>query len=219
MAKSTQAAGARARPGRDALTFRALDAESWADLERLFGARGACGGCWCMWWRLARADFERGKGEANRRALRRLVAAGEEPGVIAYAGGEPVGWVALAPRERLRRLERSRVLAPVDERPVWSVVCFFVAKGHRDRGVSLRLLEAAVAHARRRGGRIVEGYPSEPRDRLPAAFAYTGLASVFRQAGFTEVARRSTTRPIMRLEIPGPRGAARRRVRSRDGGP
>ena len=208
MSNSTGGPGAHAGSKPARLVFHPLVPDRWTDLERLFGARGACGGCWCMWWRLAHAEFERGKGEGNRRALRRLVAAGEEPGLLAYAEDEPVGWVAVAPRPKLRRLERSRILAPVDDRPVWSVVCFFVTKSQRACGVSVRLLEAAAQHVQRRGGRIVEGYPSEPQGRLPEAFAYTGVASAFRQAGFVEVARRSPTRPIMRLEIAGPGGAA-----------
>ncbi len=186
------------------LRFHPLTAGRWSDFERLFGERGACGGCWCMWWRLTGKQFEAGKGEPNRRAMRELVAAGEVPGILAYAGDEPVGWCALAPRERFARLARSRILAPVDERPVWSVVCFFVHKRYREQGVSVALLEAAVEHARGCGAGAVEGYPVEPRkDRAPAIFVYTGLAAAFRRAGFTEVARRSPTRPIMRRETAG----------------
>jgi GNAT superfamily N-acetyltransferase len=176
--------------------------ERWPDLERLFGQRGACGGCWCMWWRLARSEFERGKGEKNRRALRRIVNEGRVPGILAYADGEPVGWCAVAPRDEYPVLERSRTLKRVDERPVWSVVCLFITRGHRRRGVSVRLLEAAADHVRRKGGGILEGYPVESRTgAMPDAFAWTGLAQAFREAGFREVARRSPTRPIMRRTV------------------
>jgi GNAT superfamily N-acetyltransferase len=172
------------------------------DLERLFGPRGACGGCWCMYPRLGRAEFQRGKGEGNRRAFRRLVQRRTVPGVLAYLGAEPVGWCAIEPRSEYRRLATSRVLAPVDEVPVWSIVCFFVARAHRGRGLTRRLIEAAVAHARRRGARVVEAYPVEPRKSpMPAVFAWTGLASAFRKTRFTEVARRSPTRPIMRRRV------------------
>jgi GNAT superfamily N-acetyltransferase len=200
----------RARPANPAggLTVRPLVPERWDDLVRLFGARGACGGCWCMSWRVQAAEFRRGKGAGNRRALRRIVAAGEEPGLIAYRGDEPIGWIALAPRDRYPRLAASRVLAPVDDAPVWSISCFFVAARERGRGVTVRLLAAAVEHVRRRGGRVLEGYPYEPRQRLPGPFVWTGLASAFRRAGFTEVARRSATRPIMRFEIAARRGPA-----------
>ncbi len=155
-----------------------------------------------MFWRVKRSQYERRKGAGNRRALKKLVAAGEVPGLLAYAGREPVGWVALAPREHYPVLANSRVLAPVDEQPVWSVVCFFIARGWRSRGVSRRLLEAAVEFARRRGARLLEGYPVAPKaSRMPDVFAYTGLPSAFEGAGFREVARRSPTRPIMRRTL------------------
>lgn len=181
------------------LEFHPADAGRWRDLERLFGPRGACAGCWCMLWRLPRAEWERSKGERNKRALRRLVESSEPPGLIAYADGEPAGWIAFAPRSSYPVLGRSRVLAPVDTAPVWSVVCFFVARPFRRRGLSVKLLEAAAAEARRRGARCLEGYPVEPRKGvMPDAFAWTGTAAAFRRAGFTEAARRSATRPIMR---------------------
>ena len=181
------------------LSFRPLTPERWPDLEKLFGERGACGGCWCMWWRLKRSQFEKQKGQPNKRALKRIVAAGQVPGLLGYAGAEPIAWCALAPREIYPVLECSRILRRVDERPVWSVVCFFVARPFRRKGVTVELLRAAVRYATKRGARIVEGYPVEPRKgSIPGAFAWTGVASAFRQAGFVEVLRRSETRPIMR---------------------
>ncbi len=176
-----------------------LTAERWPDLERLFGPRGACAGCWCMWFRTPRAEFERGKGDGNREALRALVESGPPPGILAYAGAEPVGWCAVAPREAYVLLQRSRILRPLDDAPVWSIVCFFVSRRHRRRGVTAQLLRAATRFALERGARIVEGYPVEPKDRRVAdTFVYHGVASAFRAAGFHEVARRSETRPIMR---------------------
>jgi GNAT superfamily N-acetyltransferase len=155
-----------------------------------------------MWWRRKRSEFEKQKGAGNKRAMKAIVRKGDVPGIIAYAGKEPVGWCAVAPREHHSALERSRILKPVDDQPVWSVVCFFVEKAHRGTGVSVELLRAAVDHAKRHGARIVEGYPVEPKqDRMPDAFAWFGLASAFEQAGFEEVARRSPTRPIMRFRI------------------
>ncbi len=184
------------------LRFRPLTPERWPDLERLFGARGACAGCWCRWFRLARAEFERAQGAGNRAALHALVESGPPPGIVAYAGEEPVGWCALAPRSAYPLLARSRILKPVDDAPVWSIVCFFVARGWRRRGTTVELLRAATRYAREQGARVVEGYPVEPKAGATAdTFAYHGLASAFRRAGFTEVARRSETRPIMRLVV------------------
>jgi GNAT superfamily N-acetyltransferase len=136
--------------------------------------------------------------------MRRLVASGEVPGILVYDQSAPVGWCAVAPREKYPALERSRVLKRIDDEPVWSVSCLFVDRKHRNKGVSVRLLRAAVEHVKERGGRIVEGYPVEPKsDRMPDTFAWTGLASAFERAGFAECARRSPTRPIMRFEIKG----------------
>lgn len=184
------------------LTVSPLTPDTWQDLLQLFGEKGACAGCWCMWWRLPNARFERQKGDTNRQALRRLVDAGTVPGLLAYAGTRPVGWCSLAPRTEFARLNRSRILTPVDATPVWSVVCFFVAKDYRRQGVSLQLLAAAKRWARDQGAAMLEGYPVEPtKDHVPPLFVFTGLAAAFEQAGFEECARRSPTRPIMRCEL------------------
>src|SRR5262245_14964645 len=183
------------------LTFRPLTLKQWSDLEALFGERGACGGCWCMSWRLRRAQFEQQRGARNKAAFKRIVANGPAPGVLAYSGAKPVGWCAVAPREVHERMENSRILAPVDDQPVWSVTCFFVARPFRRVGVSAQLLKAAVALAAKLGAKMIEGYPVEPRkDPMPDVFAWIGMASAFRKAGFKEVARRAAGRPIMRIE-------------------
>ena len=185
------------------LTFRPLTLETWPDVEALFGPRGACGGCWCMAYRLRHADYVAGKGIRNKRRLKRLAASGRPPGVLAYHGNRPVGWCAIAPRVDYQALARSRVLAPVDDEPVWSITCFFIDKAYRRRGVSAALATAATRLARRLGARIVEAYPVDPGKRLPDAFAWTGLPSTLRDAGFVEVARRSRARPIMRRRLRG----------------
>lgn len=178
-----------------------VTADRWADLEQLFGARGACAGCWCMYFRQTQKEFNASRGEVNRAALKALVESGAQPGLIAYAGGEPAGWIAIAPRTEYLRLQRSRTLKPVDDRPVWSVVCFYVARRHRRKGLTVKMLEAAVAYARSRGAQVVEGYPVDPDAEYPDTYAYHGLGSTFRQAGFAEVARAAPTRPVMRYEI------------------
>lgn len=194
----TRGAGA----GKGKIVVRPVTPDRWDDLVELFGPRGACAGCWCMYFRLSRAEFERRQGASNRRALHRLVSAGRMPGLIAYVDGMPAGWVALAPREEYPILSRSRILQPVDDKPVWSVVCFFIARAYRRRGLTIALLRQAAVYARRRGASRLEGYPADPTEgALPDTFAYYGLAAAFRRAGFREVARRSATRPIMRLEL------------------
>lgn len=176
-----------------------LTAARFADFCDLFGARGACGGCWCMTPRLTRKEYEANKGEGNRAAMQRIVESGQVPGVLGYLGREPIGWCAIEPRERLSQLSRSRILKPVDDAAVHSIVCLFVRKDQRRRGRSLELIEGAVAFAAAQGAQIVEAYPVEPKqDPMPDVFAYTGIAATFRAAGFVEVARRSPTRPILR---------------------
>jgi GNAT superfamily N-acetyltransferase len=165
-----------------------------------------------MHWRLHRAEYERGKGAGNRAAMQALVArAARPPGVLAYLGDEVVGWCAVAPRAEYPRLERARVLRPVDSRPVWSIVCLFVAAPHRRRGVSAALIDGAARFAAGHGATLVEGYPVEPRGaEIPAAFAWTGLRAAFEAVGFREAARRSPRRPIMRRRFARAAGPARR---------
>lgn len=184
------------------MEFHPLTKNRWNDFETLFGTGGACGGCWCMWFRLRRPGFEANKGEGNRLAMKALVEAGKIPGLLAYDRGRPAGWVAVAPREEYPRLAGSKIARPVDDRPVWAVVCLYVAKSHRRKGVSAGLLRAAIAHAARQGGSIVEGYAVEPEKvSMPDVFAFPGLAGAYRQAGFVEVARPSARRPVMRYFI------------------
>jgi len=155
-----------------------------------------------MWWQRTRREFERDKGAGNHEALQARVRNGAHPGLLAYVDGQPVGWCAVEPRENLPGLARSRILAPVDDRPAWSVSCFFVARDWRRRGLTVLLLRAAAQYATRSGAAVLEGYPKDPAsDELADAFAWNGLAAAFRAAGFREVARRAPTRPIMRLEL------------------
>lgn len=183
----------------DDLSFKPVTPDRWEDFETLFGERGAVGGCWCMWFRLKRSEFDARKGEDNKQSMHAIIDSSRIPGILAYREGQAIGWCSIAPREEFPVLDRSWVLKRVDDQPVWSVVCFFIAKPYRHIGLSARLLEAAVTYAGGQGAQIVEGYPVEPKkDSTPDVFAYTGLASTFLQAGFVEVARRSETRPLMR---------------------
>lgn len=185
------------------LKFRPLTPALWEEFERLFGEKGGCAGCWCMYWRLTRKEFEAGSGEANKKAMKAIVGGGSVPGIIAFDGDTPAGWCAVAPRSEYSALERSKILKPVDDQEVWSVSCFFIDRKYRGKGVASALLKAAVRHASDRGAKIVEGYPVEPKDgkRYPPAFAWHGVSEIFLRAGFREVARRSETRPIMRIEV------------------
>jgi GNAT superfamily N-acetyltransferase len=184
------------------IEFHPLTEDRWPDFEELFGERGACGGCWCMWWRLKRSEFEKQKGNKNKEAMLQIVKSGDIPGIIAYYNKKPIAWCSVSPREKYPVLDRSRVLKRVDEKPVWSIVCFFVAKPYRKIGLTVVLLKYVIKYCKEKGAEIVEGYPIHPKKpNMPDVFAYTGLMAAFQKAGFKEVARRSETRPIMRYKI------------------
>jgi len=212
MAKKNKAQAGKPKGGPPLkLELHPLTPDRWDDLVGLFGKRGACGGCWDMWWRIPAAQWKAQKGDGNRRAFRRIVKAGPPPGVLAYADGRAVGWCAVGPREDYPRLEGSEVLARVDDQPVWSVGCLFVARTYRKRGVSVALLRAAGEYAASRGARIVEGYPKTAKKPEPDVFVWTGVEAAFARAGFREAVRRSPTKPIMRLELGKGRATARKR--------
>ena len=184
------------------LEFHPATPERWHDLETLFGKNGAYGGCWCMWWRETRSEFGKQGNQGNKAALKVIVDSGEVPGLLAYASGQPIAWCSVAPREAFPSLERSRTLKRVDELPVWSIVCFYVAKPYRRGGLIAELLRAAIDYARQRGAKIVEGYPIEPKHNdAPPVSTFTGIYSAFQEAGFVEVARLSEKRPIMRYFV------------------
>ena len=182
--------------------FYPVTKENWEDFENLFGEKGACAGCWCMLWRLRRKEYDSSRGAGNKRKMKSLVYAGIVPGILAYDNEKPVGWCSVAPREDFPVLENSRVLERIDDKPVWSVVCFFINKDYRKKGLSVELLNAAKKYVKNNNGKIIEGYPIEPKaEKSPDVFVWTGLASAFRKAGFKEIVRRSETRPIMRYLI------------------
>jgi GNAT superfamily N-acetyltransferase len=188
-----------------------LTSERWRDLERLFGPRGAYGGCWCMYWRVARSQFKDGQGAGNKRALHRIVDDGKVPGVLAYRDGEAVGWCSIAPRSEFASLNRSRTLQPLDDQPVWSIVCFYVHPRHRGVGLVAALIEGAVAWARSQGAQVIEAYPTVPRGKtLPPVSSYMGLPAHFERAGFEERARPSPAKAVMRRTV---RTAPKRRPR------
>jgi GNAT superfamily N-acetyltransferase len=182
--------------------FYPVTKENWKDFEKLFGEKGACAGCWCMYWRMKRKDYDAQRGSGTKRKMKNLINNGIVPGILAYDSNIPIGWCSVAPREDFQVLENSRVLERIDDKPVWSVVCFFINKDYRKKGLSVELLNAAKKYVKNNKGKIIEGYPVEPKKGKTAdVFAWTGLASAFRKAGFKEIIRRSETRPIMRFII------------------
>lgn len=155
-----------------------------------------------MWWRCTRKEFERNQGEGNKQVMRELVEAGAVPGLLAYQGEQAIGWCAVAPRAELTSMGRSPVLRPVDDRPVWSVSCFFVDKSHRGRGVAASLLEAAKEYVSEQGGECLEAYPTvSDKEKLPPVSSFMGVPGLFDKAGFRLVAQPSKARQIWRYEF------------------
>ena len=195
--------------------MEAVEADGWADLRAFFGPSGAYSQCWCTWWRQSSSSFAAGcqdRGAGNRALLESLVESGRRPGLVARnPGGDPVGWVTVAPRVEFVRLERSPLLrgdAALGDADVWSVPCFWVPRASRGQGVATALLRAAVGYAAGRGARVLEGYPVDTDARLPAADVFTGTTELFLGSGFT-IHRRPATgrRVVMRHDV------ARRRAR------
>jgi GNAT superfamily N-acetyltransferase len=200
--------------GEAELEIHPLTPDRWDDLVTVFDRPGDAKGCWCMFYRVRGRDFDRLWGKGARAAFREVVADGPPPGLLAYRDGQPVGWCAVAPRDAYRRILNSRLLKPVDEDPgVWSIVCFYVVRGERRGGLAAALLEAAVDFAAAHGATAVEGYPKDTAGSTKHANEmFVGSMSMFADAGFEEVARRSPQRPIMRRAI-GQRARRPRRAR------
>lgn len=186
----------------DQIVVKPLTPERWDDLEQLFGKSGAYGGCWCMWWRITRREFEANGNRGNRRALRELVNDGVVPGVLAYHEKNPVAWCSVAPREQFGSLNRSPVLKRLDDRQVWSIVCFFIDREYRQRGLAKALLSKVIGYVHKQGGDCIEAYPTAPRgEKLPDVSSFMGVPSLFESAGFVEVAHPSESKQIMRYEV------------------
>ncbi len=181
-----------------ALSFHPVTAERLPGLARFLEKHGKFRYCACMRWRLPSSEFSRSTKEGRADALERLVHEGTPIGVLAYLGQEPVGWCSVAPRECCAALERYRALPRIDDRPVWSVVCFFVSSRIRRTGATLGLLKAAVDYAGSQRAEIIEGYPVEPGPRL---YTYMGSPATFRAAGFKDVTPRGQSRRVMRYFV------------------
>jgi GNAT superfamily N-acetyltransferase len=189
-----------------AFETRPLTPETFGDLEELFGRPGGSivRGCWCMFYRRSGKPQAAGR---NHDQLCELVHSGTVPGLVGYLDGVPVGWISLGPREGYAKLERSPIMKPVDEEEVWSIVCTYIDKAHRGKGLQHRLLRDAVAYARAQGVKLLEAYPVDKPVRSHDDFMFFGSRSLFERAGFREVVRRSPTRVVMRRRL---RAATRR---------
>jgi len=184
----------------DALRFEPLTKENWEQFIMLFGVKGACGNCWCMYYRRSKTDFQEGKtDDGNKNAMQQLVWDNQPAGLLGFYEEIPIAWCAFAPREDFPKLKKSRVHKPIDNEPVWSVPCTFIAKDFRKLGVSVALLKGLIRYARENKIRIIEAYPTMPtQEKLPDAFAWIGLYKSFERAGFEIVDHTSGYRPMVR---------------------
>jgi GNAT superfamily N-acetyltransferase len=192
-----------------AMEVRELTPDLWPALERLFGPNGACGGCWCMYWRLREGErYENVKGARAKRRFSALVRHGRAHGLLAFVDEEPVGWCAFERRTELPRLNRAPSLRVDDAERVWSLPCFFVKARWRGTGVASALLQATEASLQARGARIAEGYPIKPsgKGKVPGPWAWTGVPAMFEAAGFTRADQRPKGKQRYRKALPG--GAA-----------
>ena len=192
-------------PG-EPVTTRPLTRADWPVIEALFGANGACGGCWCMWWRVPMGGkaWDAAKGSPNREACRSLVQSGRASGVLAFDGDRPVGWCAVGPRADFPRLEHSKALARPGSDTTWSINCLYVPARERGRGVATALVDAAVALALERGASEIEAYPQvvQPGQRQAGAFVWTGVPALYERAGFTTPLPRDKGRVLYLLPAP-----------------
>ncbi len=194
-------------------TIRPIEPSAWEDLVDLFGPeRGASSGCWCMSHRLTgRPAWDALGAEGRKAAFKSVVETGPSPGLLAYDGPTAIGWVAVAPRSDLPRFQTQKVSASVGSeeatigasKTVFVISCFYVRPGYRKRGLMRPLTCAAIDHARARGASMVEACPIETDKPLVWGEGFVGIAGLFRDLGFTEVARRSPRRPLMQLVLEG----------------
>jgi GNAT superfamily N-acetyltransferase len=188
------------------IAFRPLDPSTWPDLVRLFLSQHDARTCWCQYWRLDLDQRAASPPDARRRRFRRAAGLGQPLGIIAYRGGEPVGWCSVAPRSDHERLNHEASFGPGAGPETWSVTCFVVLAGERRAGLTHELLREAVAYARANGARVIEGYPvvrhlREDGSPIGAPFRYMGDASIYRRAGFTDVAPPGRVRRVMRRDL------------------
>lgn len=177
-----------------AVEVKPLTGKTWDALAELFREGGDPRWCWCQFWRLRSRDFAALKVPQLRERLHDQAGTKQPPGLVAFEGDRAVGWVSLGPRSDFERIVRSKVIPTIDDRPVWSIVCFAVSSSARGRGVARALLDGAIGYARKRGAEALEAYPVRigDDDAINPDAAFTGTLPMFERAGFRVVADRAS---------------------------
>lgn len=186
------------KPSAADLRFSPVTPECLSDLKRFSTEHGKFGYCSCMRWRMTSSQFRNSTREKRIEALNAMASSGEAVGVLAYDEDRPIGWCSIAPRSSYAALERYRALTPIDDEPVWSVVCLFIDSQYRKQGLTLSLLQAAIKYAASKGATIVEGYPVEP---TAPSYTYMGSPNTFLRGSFTDVTPPGQKRRVMRHYI------------------
>jgi GNAT superfamily N-acetyltransferase len=184
------------------LKFDPLTVANWKDFEILMGEKGGCGNCWCMFFRLPYKTFQENKPDGNKKMMKQLVNKGMPQGLIASLNNEPVGWIAMAPREDYMKMEKSRSFKRIDDKPVWSITCFFIKKEFRHKGLSQQLIKGAIDFAKKKKIKTLEAYPAIPYpEKVPYPFLWVGILSSFLNNGFTIVQQQSKSRAMVRIDL------------------
>jgi len=184
------------------LRFEQLTSSTWKQFESLMGEKGGCGNCWCMFFRLPYNTFQANKPEGNKKIMKQLVNKGEPQGLIAFINDQPVGWIAMAPREDYMKIENSRVFKRIDDKPVWSITCFFIKKEFRHNGLSKQLIKGAIDFAKKKSIKTLEAYPAIPyAEKVPHPFLWVGVLSAFIKNGFRIVKQSSKSRAMVRIDL------------------
>jgi len=184
------------------MIYKPLTTKEWNDFVTLFSEHGVQNGCWCMYWRIKRSEFQANYGDGNKIAMREIIESGMIPGILAYDKKKPVAWCSIAPREDFPVLDRSPTLKRIDNKPVWSITCFFISKPYRKKGMTSELIKESIEYAKSKGAKTIEAYPIVPEYSTdPRPELYAGLISTYEKLGFRIVSARSERKPIVRLWI------------------
>jgi GNAT superfamily N-acetyltransferase len=196
-------------PAPSAVDFKPVTTETWEDLVQLFEGHGNPGYCWCTYWRLSSKDYSEKNSGQRRETLKSRVDAGQPVGILAYLDGQPAAWCSIGPRAGHERVVRARSIKKVDERPAWSITCFYISRDARGQGMMSKLLTAAVEYAAGHGAENIEAYPVEPEMgedgqlNYRVIYGYMGYVSTYEKAGFVDVTPPDSKRRVVRLNLNG----------------
>jgi len=194
-------------PSASPVTVHPLEPGRLADFEALFGPKGACYGCWCTYFRMRPKERQVSTPEARHDHMADRIRRGPPPGLLAYRGERPVGWMQIGPRADVPewnnpgRATTPLPDAPADDPSVWAISCFYFAPAERGRGLSHRLVAEGIAFARKQGARLIEAAPMDRAKQSGSVGLFVGSTSVFLKAGFSEVACHKPGRPLLRLTL------------------